>query len=371
MVEAGWRERPGLPAAEAAADGSDPRLAPYDYALPDAQIARYPAETREGARLMDLRGPDPTHRQIVDLPDLLDPGDVLVVNDTRVMRARLRMRRATGGRVELLLLGPGPGPVRALARPGGRLIPGERLTPERPVPGLPEAGVRLIERDAAGDWWVEVLPDPQALMDAVGHIPLPPYLGRDDEASDAVRYQTVYAGPPGAVAAPTAGLHLSEALLGRLAARGVQVARLTLHVGVGTFRNLRSEDLDRGELHEEVFHVPHRTADLIAAARAAGRRVVAVGTTSARALESVATLGGGVRAGDGATRLFIREGYRFQVVDGLLTNFHLPRSSLLMLVAAFAGRERVLSAYEQAVEAGYRFFSYGDAMFVHPQGRHA
>lgn len=366
VVEPGWREGRGIPAAEVGAEASDPRLAAYDYALPPSLIARYPTPTRDGARLMDLTGPSPAHRQIVDLPNLLRPGDVLVLNDTAVMRARLRLRRASGGRVEALLLAPGPGPVPALLRPGGRLRPGERLSLESPTPALEGASVRLISRDPDGDWLVETSPEPGALMEAVGRVPLPPYLGREDEDSDLARYQTVYAGPPGAVAAPTAGLHLCEKTLDYIVNRGVRLARVTLHVGVGTFRNLRSEDLDRGELHQELFHVPHETASLIEEARARGGRVVAVGTTSARTLESAAEAGGLVRAGDGATRLFIREGYRFQVVDALLTNFHLPRSSLMMLVAAFAGRERIMAAYTRAVAEGYRFFSYGDAMFVLP-----
>ena len=367
VVEPGWREGDGLPDAEPGAEASDSRLAAYDYALPPNLIARYADPTRDESRLMDLSGATPAHRRVTDLPALLQPGDVLVVNDTAVMRARLRLRRASGGRVEALLLAPGPGPVPALLKPGGRLRPGELLTLEAPTPELAAASLRLISRDPDGDWMVEVSPDPATVMAAVGRVPLPPYLGREDEASDAVRYQTVYAGPLGAVAAPTAGLHLSENALDILAAAGVHVARVTLHVGVGTFRNLRSEDLDRGELHEELFHVPQRTADLVAQARSEGRRVVAVGTTSARTLESAAAPGGLVREGHGSTRLFIREGYRFQVVDALLTNFHLPRSSLLMLVAAFAGRERVMAAYASAVAEGYRFFSYGDAMFVLPE----
>lgn len=349
----------------------DPRLAPYDYILPPEQIARFPAAEREDARLMDLRGEGPVHRVVRDLPALLDPGDLLVVNDTRVMRARLRLVRESGGRVEALLLGPGPGPVPALMRPGGRLKPGERLRLEQHAPELPGAGVRLISRDEQGDWTVEVSPSPAEVMAAVGHVPLPPYLGRDDVEEDRVRYQTVYAAEPGAVAAPTAGLHLGEKALAQLAARGVGVARLTLHVGVGTFRNLRSEDLDSGLLHEERYWIPEETSRRVAATRSSGRRVVAVGTTSARALESSVDEAGAVRAGAGATRLFVREGYRFKVVDGLLTNFHLPRSSLLMLIAAFGGQDRVLSAYRDAVSAGYRFFSYGDAMLLFPGGEAA
>jgi len=353
---------PRVEGTPAPAPSEDPRLDPYDYVLPDASIARYPAARREDARLLHLGPTGLVDRRIAELPALLSPGDLLVVNDTAVMRARLRLRRASGGAVEALLLAPGPGPVPAMIRPGGRLRPGERLMLDGRT-GLSEAGLILRERLVEGDWLVEALPDPAALMEVAGHVPLPPYLGREDEPEDRQRYQTVYARDPGAVAAPTAGLHLSEALLAALAARGVGLARVTLHVGQGTFRKLRAEELDAGLLHEERYVVPEETARAWAETRARGGRVVAVGTTSVRALES-AWDAGDLRAGVGTTRLFIREGYRFQAVDRLITNFHLPRSSLLMLVAAFGGRSRVMAAYGHAVRAGYRFYSFGDATLL-------
>jgi S-adenosylmethionine:tRNA ribosyltransferase-isomerase len=335
----------------------------YDYALPPERIAQHPTPERDGARLMLLEraGGRTRHRHIRDLPELLDPGDLLVLNATRVLPARLRGRKASGGAAEALLLGPaGAGRFRALVRTGGRLRPGLKLRFGADASGL-EA--EIAERGESG----EVLlafgsgPSPYSL----GETPLPPYIRRDaPDPRDAERYQTVFARVPGSVAAPTAGLHLSERLLAALEARGVERAELVLHVGPGTFRPLQPPDLARGALHAEGYELSEETARRIAAARARGARVVAVGTTSARVLESCADGRGGVRAGRGETRLFLRPGSRFQVVDALLTNFHLPRSSLLLLVAAFAGREAVLRAYAEAVAAGYRFYSYGDAMLV-------
>lgn len=342
----------------------DPRLLEYDYLLPEDRIATYPAADRADARLLVV-GAERADRQVRDLPSLLAPGDLLVVNDSAVIRARLRTRRVSGGAAEILLLGAGPGPVEAMVRPARRLRPGERFEFGELTPGVPGA-VTLIAPREDGTWLVEATPSPLALMEARGEVPLPPYLGRAEEQADRERYQTVYAGPPGAVAAPTAGLHFTPELLAALASRGVELARVTLHVGPGTFRNLRSEDLDRGRLHAESYEVSPAAADAVARTRARGGRVVAVGTTSTRALESAAASDGVVRAGLGRTDLFIRPGYTFRAVDRLLTNFHLPRSSLLMLVAAFGGRARVLDAYAHAVGAGYRFYSYGDAMLLDP-----
>lgn len=287
-------------------------------------------------------------------------GDLVVLNDTRVIPARVFARRSTGGRVEVFFLeaGEGSAPVRAFLRPARRLSEGETLE----VPGAGE--VRLCAREADGSFLVQSSPAPRELMAAAGAVPLPPYLGRAATPADAERYQTVYARAEGAVAAPTAGLHLTEALLEAWRARGVGIARVTLHVGPGTFRPLRPEDLVRGELHEEPYEIPEATAAAVAATRAAGGRILAVGTTSTRALEAAALPDGSVRAGVGRTRLFIRPGYRFRVVDRLLTNFHLPRSSLLALVSAFAGQDRILAAYGHAVAQGYRFYSYGDAMLL-------
>ncbi len=285
----------------------------------------------------------------------------MVVNDTRVLPARLWARRETGGRVEVLLLGPGPGPVEALLRPGSRLRVGEALAIGN------KGSIQLLDRHEDGRWTVETHPEPLALMNAQGAMPLPPYMRRAAEELDSQRYQTIFADQPGAVAAPTAGLHLTEPLVQTLAKKGVGLARITLHVGIGTFRPLRPADLTRGELHAEKYRVPEETVEAVRKCREARGRVVAVGTTSVRTLEAATAAGSRLpEAGEGVTRLFLREGHRFRCVDGLVTNFHLPRTSLLMLVCAFGGREKVLSAYGHAVSRGYRFYSYGDAMLLLP-----
>lgn len=338
----------------------DPRLRPYHYELPDALIARHPPIERDGGRLLHLGSHGLEDRWVRDLPALLEPGDLVVVNDTRVLSARVSARRQSGGRVEVLLLGGDGDVVEAMVRPGRRLHEGEVLS----IDGSPDLSVILEERRTDGTWRVRPMPDPATVMTRVGVVPLPPYLRREAEPEDAVRYQTVFAGPLGAVAAPTAGLHLTADLLAAFQRRRVQVARLTLHVGAGTFRNLRPEDLDAGRLHREVLHVPEATAAAIEAARGRGGRVVAVGTTATRALESRALPGRRVKPGRGHTDLFLRPGAHFGVVDALLTNLHLPGSSLLMLVCAFGGQDRVLSAYQHAVAQRYRFFSYGDAMLL-------
>lgn len=347
----------GPPLHEAGHD----ELAAWDYPLPEEQVARRPAAVRSRSRLLYLprAGGEPLDHTFADLPGLLRPGDLLVGNDTRVMPARLRARRATGGAVEVLLLEPGPGPVRALVRPLRRLAPGEELALKS------GASLRLLERLDDGQALVELDRDPLEVMEAEGEMPLPPYLGREAVPEDRERYQTVFARAPGSAAAPTAGLHFDAELLGALEALGIGFARVTLHVGIGTFRPLRPEDLARGELHEERWEVSEEAAGRVAATRAAGGRVIAVGTTSVRTLESATPPGAHApEPGAGATRLFVRPGYRFRSVDGLVTNFHLPRSSLLMLVAAMVGRERLLSAYATAIGRGYRFYSYGDAMLV-------
>jgi S-adenosylmethionine:tRNA ribosyltransferase-isomerase len=339
--------------------------AEFDYPLPPDRIAQEPTPERDGARLLVLDRAQAAlrHAAIRDLAELLEPGDLLVRNATRVLPARLRGRKPTGGAAEALLLGPlpgSPGRFRALLRLTGRARPGAKLHF-----GPPDAGLdaELVERGPDGLAVLAFAPDADPY--AIGETPLPPYIRRDAaRPEDASRYQTVYARAPGSVAAPTAGLHLSEALLGRLAGRGVEVADLVLHVGPGTFQNPSPEQLASGLLHAESFCLPAAAARQVAAARARGGRVVAVGTTSARVLEAQARPDRGVEPGEGETRLFLRPGSRFQVVDALLTNFHLPRSSLLMLVAALAGRERVLAAYAEAVRSGYRFYSFGDAMLV-------
>jgi S-adenosylmethionine:tRNA ribosyltransferase-isomerase len=340
----------------------------FDYQLPLELIAQEPPPSREDARLLALDRASGAldHRGIAELPELLRPGDLLVVNDTRVIPARLFARRATGGRVEVFLLSPAAaaGTWTALARAGGSLRPGEDLE----VEGASDA-VRLVERTGPGTWLVRARDgDLAALMERVGRMPLPPYIRRAaDDARDALdreRYQTVFARAPGAVAAPTAGLHLTRELFERLAARGVGRATVTLHVGLGTFKPIETDTVEAHAMHEERYEVPAETAAAIARTRAAGGRIVAVGTTSVRTLESAAGPDGVPAAGPGATSLFIAPGYRFRVVDALLTNFHLPRSTLLVLVSAFAGRERVLAAYREAAARRYRFYSYGDAMLI-------
>ena len=334
-------------------------MTPFSFELPRELIAQHPPSERDGGRLLWVRSDDTLqHRRVIELAELLAPGDLLVVNDTRVMRARLTAHRATGGRVEVLLLEPGPERARALVRPGRRLKSGEELR-------LGDDRLRLADRHDDGSWTVEGSRALSELMSAHGALPLPPYIERPDDEADAARYQTVFADSLGAAAAPTAGLHLSPRVLDQLGRRGVDVARITLHVGLGTFRPLREEDLARGELHPEWYRVPEETAGAISACRARGGRVVAVGTTSCRALESATPDGQRVpAAGEGVTRLFLREGDPTRCVDGLLTNFHLPGTSLLHLVCALGGRERLERAYEAAVTERYRFYSYGDAMLL-------
>lgn len=351
-------------------------LSDFSYELPEECIAQQPAPVRDRARLLvHERGPDRSHhREVRDLLEFLHPGDLLVVNDTRVRRARLFARRMSGGRVEFLLLEPRPevpGAWTALVHPARRLRVNERLVLEA-APFV----VHLLGRDqdpdgqAAMEWSVRI-EDPQGLavdaelvMERAGHVPLPPYVRRADEPQDGSRYQTVYATSPGAVAAPTAGLHFTEELLDRLAERGVERATLTLHVGPGTFQPVKSERIEEHHMHSERFVLPPSTVEAVKRARARGGRVVAVGTTVVRALESSVDERDELQAGQGSTRLFLRPGARFRVVDVLFTNFHLPRSTLLMLVCAFAGQARVLRLYREAIVLGYRFYSYGDAMLL-------
>jgi S-adenosylmethionine:tRNA ribosyltransferase-isomerase len=347
------------------------RLDDYAYDLPEDRIAQEPAARRDASRLLVLDRASGTveHCAFVDLPELLDPGDLLVVNDTRVLAARLLGRKHGGGEAEVLLVerldavGTGEETWAALLRRapavGGAIALGEGVVATVLAREGPSGTVRLA---AAGG-------DLAASLARLGRVPLPPYVrrrpGDPRETADRERYQTVFARVPGAVAAPTAGLHFTPEVLERLRERGVERTAVTLHVGPGTFLPFRESTIaDDVVLHEERFEVPEPAAEAIAAARGRGARVVAVGTTVARTLETAARAGGTVRAGQGRTRLFLRPGSRFAVVDALLTNFHLPRSSLLLLVCAFAGRDAVLAAYRQAVAEGYRFYSYGDAMLV-------
>ena len=362
-------------------DPADLRLSSYDFVLPPERIAQRPVEPRHAARLLVVdpagAGPAPhaRHLSVWDLQHELRPGDLLVVNDTRVLRARLQARRPGGGAVELLVLEPWPGGAGqwlCLARPAKKLKPGDRL--EVVSGGQPPLTVEVVGSDpATGGRIVQFPPDCadaaalEPLLVQYGAIPLPPYIHEHD-ASDNERYQTRYAARPGAVAAPTAGLHLSDELLAAIRERGVGVATTTLHVGLGTFRPIETEDLSALELHSEWVEVSPALVEAVAACRAAGGRVIAIGTTSVRSLEAVAQLHGGeLRPHTGPVNLVIQPGYRFAVVQGLLTNFHLPKSSLLLLVSALIGRERLLDLYTEAIERQYRFFSYGDAMWIAPE----
>jgi S-adenosylmethionine:tRNA ribosyltransferase-isomerase len=339
-------------------------LADFDFPLPAELIAQHPPADRDGGRLMVVGRGDGRldHRLVRALPELLQEGDLLVVNTTRVLAARLRGQKSTGGAAEALLLGPGAaaGQFRALLRHSGRMRVGTQF--KLGTPAL-EAELVEIQENGIGVLAFEAGIDPYA----AGETPLPPYIERDAPLdADIARYQTTFAQEPGSVAAPTAGLHLSERLLEELGSAGIERAEVRLHVGLGTFRPLSAQDIARHALHSEPFDLPQATADAIKRTRARGGRVVAVGTTVTRVLESCATgkADGEVTARGGVTDLFLAPGDRFQVVDALLTNLHLPRSSLLLLVAAFAGQESMLNAYAQAVRDGYRFYSYGDAMLI-------
>jgi S-adenosylmethionine:tRNA ribosyltransferase-isomerase len=346
------------------------RVEDYDYALPEGRIARYPAPARDDSRLLVLhrRGGLLEHLRFHEIPRLFSPGDVLVVNESRVLPARLLGKKPTGAPSEVLLIRPvaaGDGADdakvwEALVRPGGKLKPGRRVvvSDELQIEVLDstEGGGRVVRLDTP-------LSTAEAL-ERYGHVPLPPYLEREDEPLDRERYQTVYARLPGSVAAPTAGLHFTDRLLEELECAGVQRAAIELQVGVGTFRPVDAEDPAQHEMHGEIYSVSEAAASRINEARARGGRVWAVGTTVARTLETVAREDGAVAAGSGTTSLFIRPPYCFRAVDRLITNFHLPRSTLLMLVAAFAGYQRTLESYREAVAAGYRFYSYGDAMAI-------
>jgi len=351
------------------------RLSEFDYHLPEALVAQEPITPRDASRLLVLPGEGPVeHRSFLDLPGLVEPGDLLVLNDTKVIPARLVGTKPTGGKVELLLcdaLDDRPdglgrrwralGQASKAIRAGARLAFGDALS------------ARVLEVEGEGFFVVELDREGKELEQAlarVGRIPLPPYVRRPPTELDRERYQTVFARAPGSAAAPTAGLHFTRRVLEDLDARGVRRTAVTLHVGPGTFLPVRVEDVERHRMHEERYEVSPLVVAEIAACRERGGRIVAVGTTTVRTLES-AWEGGAVRAGPGRTRLFVRPGHAFRVVDALLTNFHLPRSTLLMLVCALGGTERVLAAYREAVSARYRFFSYGDAMLVFPaRARH-
>ncbi len=330
----------------------------FDFALPPELIAQHPATDRSGSRLLDGSGDTPVDRQFRDLPSLLRKGDLIVFNDTQVVKARLFGEKATGGKLELLI---------------ERVLTNHEVAAHMKVSKKPRVGDVLHLAGGAqavllGRWpdadgalfHLKISREPYELMAEHGHVPLPPYITHADTHDDVSRYQTVFASKPGAVAAPTAALHFDEAMLQQLEAAGVERAFVTLHVGAGTFQPVKTENIADHVMHRERYHVPEATQAAIAGCRARGGRVVAVGTTSVRTLESWAQSG----KATGDTGIFITPGFRFQVVDALITNFHLPRSTLMMLVSAFAGYDNVMALYAHAVRARYRFFSYGDAMWL-------
>jgi len=337
----------------------------FNFDLPPELIAQHPASERTASRLLHVNGETRHDRQFAELPELIAAGDLLVFNDTRVIKARLLGRKESGGQIEVMIervvdARHAVAQIRASKspKPGSRIILEEAITLTVSGRTGEQGEFFALELAGDGDLW--------ALIEAHGRLPLPPYIGHGAEADDETRYQTVFARNPGAVAAPTAGLHFDEAMLARLSECGVELAWLTLHVGAGTFQPVRAHNLAEHRMHAERFEIPQATVDAIARTRARGGRVIAVGTTSLRALEAAAQ-GGELRAGAAETEIFITPGYAFRVVDRLITNFHLPKSTLLMLVSAFAGTTAIRSAYAHAVANHYRFFSYGDAMLLERQ----
>lgn len=343
------------------------RLSDFDFDLPDALIAQHPAAQRTESRLLVVAPQTSTFQdaRFTDLIDQLEPGDLMVFNNSKVIPARLFGQKASGGQVEILVERiTHDNQALAMLRVSKKPAAGSQIQLNAPA-GVQGPLITALGRDATYDDRF-VLQFPESVLDVLhrcGELPLPPYIQHKPDQEDANRYQTVYAQTPGSVAAPTAGLHFDEPFLARLDAKGIRRAFVTLHVGTGTFAPVRTEDLSAHQMHTEWYELPIETAEAIAQARKEGRRVVAVGTTSLRTLESAAIDGGLVSPGQRETDIFIRPGYAFKVVDALLTNFHLPKSTLLMLVAAFVGYDTMRKAYAHAVESRYRFFSYGDAMF--------
>ena len=337
------------------------KLSDFMYDLPEARIAQTPVEPRDHSRLMVIHRDTGAieHRHFYDIIDYLNPGDCLVINETKVIPARLYGERPTGGAVEVLLLKQlGPKRWETLVRPGKKLKPGAEVLfgdgrLKCRVLETTDVGGRIVEFECEGSF--------EAALDALGEMPLPPYI--HEKLQDRDRYQTVYARQDGSAAAPTAGLHFTPGLMDRIRARGVDIVPVLLHVGLGTFRPVKVENIEEHEMHSEYFEVTREAADRVNAARARGGRIIAVGTTSVRTLESAAE-GGRLVSKRGDTNIFIKPGYRFQLVDALITNFHLPGSTLIMLVSALWDRERILEAYKTAVENEYRFFSFGDAMLI-------
>ena len=339
-------------------------LSDFDFELPPELVAQHPATERSASRLLDGRGPTPVDRVFRDLPDLVQAGDLLVFNNTRVIKARLYGAKQSGGAVEALV---------------ERVLPNHEVLAHMRASKSPKPGSIVRFADAfdaevlgrsgpdGGMFHLKLSGDPLELLEQHGHVPLPPYITHADDTDDVRRYQTVFAKTPGAVAAPTAALHFDEALLAALHARGVRTTEVTLHVGAGTFQPVRTDNLAEHKMHSEWFEVPASTVALIEATKAAGGRVIAVGTTTLRALESAALYapaGQLLQAGSRDTDIFITPGFQFKVVDLLVTNFHLPKSTLMMLVSALAGYAHIRGLYQHAIDQGYRFFSYGDAMLL-------
>jgi S-adenosylmethionine:tRNA ribosyltransferase-isomerase len=339
------------------------RTSDYEFELPHAQIAQRPLPQRDASRLLTVNRDtgEIAHRAFAELPSIIAPGDALVLNTTKVLRARLLGTRDSGAPAEILLLRPMPdGTWEAMVSPGGKLHPGRRvhIAPgfDVDIVSLTDRRTRIVRLVTDGDV--------DAAIERHGHVPLPPYIARADTKADSERYQTVYARETGSVAAPTAGLHMTEALLAELDARGVRRVDVVLHVGAGTFKPVEVEDPAAHPMHEERFELSATSAEALNEVRARGGRIWALGTTSARALESAAHIDGSFAESRGETRLFVRPPHTFRGIDRLITNFHLPRSTLLMLVAALAGYDLTMRAYKEAVDAGYRFYSYGDAMAI-------
>ncbi len=339
------------------------RTSDYEFDLPAAQIAQLPLAQRDASRLLTVNRAtgEIAHRAFTDLPSIVAPGDALVLNTTKVLRARLLGRRDSGAPAEILLLRPlADATWEAMVSPGGKLHPGRRVHIAEgfdvEIVQITERRTRIVRLDVDGDI--------DAAIERHGHVPLPPYIARADTTADAERYQTVYARETGSVAAPTAGLHMTDTLLAELIARGVRRVDVVLHVGAGTFKPVEVDDPSEHPMHEERYELSGASASALNDVRARGGKIWALGTTSARALESAVRADGSFAEARGETRLFVRPPYTFRGIDRLITNFHLPRSTLLMLVAALAGYELTMRAYREAVDAGYRFYSYGDAMAI-------
>ena len=363
---------PSTPATPAPDDGGRAwTLADFDFSLPPELIAQHPAAERSGSRLLDgrVRGEPPVDRIFRELPGLLREGDLLVFNDTKVIKARLLGEKPTGGAVEALVERVLPGSERGVFEVLAHLRASKSPKPGGLVRFADAFDAEVLGRAGPEDslFHLRFPGDPLVLLERHGHVPLPPYITHEDSAEDEARYQTVFAAKPGAVAAPTAALHFDEAVLAALQARGVQRAAVTLHVGAGTFQPVRADNITEHRMHSEWFEVSATTVAAIAATKAAGGRVVAVGTTTLRALESAARASaatGALAPFTGDTDIFITPGFEFRVVDLMLTNFHLPKSTLMMLVSAFAGHAHIQALYRHAVESRYRFFSYGDSMLL-------